>query len=51
MIIVNTNTESLDKANRFEEYLREQEVDTIFEKTLLKNFVMNNEKIQKSFSR
>ena len=45
MIIVYTNIESQAKANRIEEYLREHGVDTIFVKTLPKDFVMKNKKI------
>ena len=51
MIIIYTNIESQAKAHILEEYLREQKVDAIFVKTLSKDFMIKNSKIQKSFGR
>ena len=51
MIIVYTNIESQNIANRVEEYLKGQGVDAIFVKTLSKSFVMKNGKIQEAFGK
>ena len=51
VIVVYTKTESLDMANQMEQHIKNQNIDTLFIKTLAKSFEMPNGKIKEAFGR
>ena len=51
VIVVYTKTESTNEANKMEEHIIKQNIDTLFIKTLAKSYEMPNGKIKEAFGR
>ena len=51
VIVVYTKTESHEEANLMEQHIKNQNIDTVFIKTLAKSYEMPNGKIQETFGR